>query len=132
MQHDYVTTLVLTQHPSWGLDPDLKLKSPVTYFTSIVTLFVSKSLVKLLTTAVQFKAVGYSLFVVAPIVCVGFVLGPCFVLQYFVSLLVLQSSCWGRIVWPKSNSFNILGRGLLGECYIRSIKGLGLLILEKK
>ena len=36
------------------------------------------------------------LFIVALIVCVSFALGPCFVIQYSVSLLVLQSSCWGR------------------------------------
>ena len=34
--------------------------------------------------------------VVAPIVCFIFVFGPCFVLQYLVSFLVLQSSRWGR------------------------------------
>ena len=36
------------------------------------------------------------LFVVAPIVCMGLVSGLWFVLQYFVSLLVLQSSRLGR------------------------------------
>ena len=35
-----------------------------------------------------------SLSIVAPIVCFkGIVFGPCFYLQYFVSPLVLQSSC---------------------------------------
>ena len=34
----------------------------------------------------------YPLFAVAPIVCGRFVLGTCFVLRYFVSCLVLQSS----------------------------------------
>ena len=33
-----------------------------------------------------------SLFNVAPIVCGGSVFGPCFVVQYIVSFLVLQSS----------------------------------------
>ena len=37
-----------------------------------------------------------SLFVVAPIVCVGFVLGPCFVMWFIVSFLVLPSSCCQR------------------------------------
>ena len=32
------------------------------------------------------------LFAVAPMACVGLLLGFCFVLQYFVSFLVLQSS----------------------------------------
>ena len=38
---------------------------------------------------------------VAQIVCGSFVLGPCFVMQYFecVSFLVLQSSRWGRKIW---------------------------------
>ena len=41
-----------------------------------------------------------SLFIVAPIVCVFFcVFGPCFVVQYLVSFLVLQSSRWGRERW---------------------------------
>ena len=35
----------------------------------------------------------------APIVFVGFVLGPCFVLQYFVPFLVLLSSRGGRESW---------------------------------
>ena len=35
----------------------------------------------------------------APIVCEGLVLGPAFVLQYFVSFLVLRSSRWGRKSW---------------------------------
>ena len=34
------------------------------------------------------SAVVYLLFIVAPIVCVRLVLGPCFVLQYFVPCLV--------------------------------------------
>ena len=41
----------------------------------------------------------YSLFVVAPIVCGGFVLGPCFAMQCFVSFLVLQSCRLGRKSW---------------------------------
>ena len=41
-------------------------------------------------------AVVYSLFIVAPIVCRLFVMVPCFVVQYFVSFLVLQSARWGR------------------------------------
>ena len=36
------------------------------------------------------------LFIVALIVCGGFVFGPCFDVQYLVSFLVLQSSRWGR------------------------------------
>ena len=52
-------------------------------------------LLKVTSDAVRSKqggyAVVYSLFVVAPIVCEGFVLCPCFALQYFVSFLVLQS-----------------------------------------
>ena len=31
-----------------------------------------------------------------PLLCVGFVGGPCFVVQYLVSFLVLQSSQWER------------------------------------
>ena len=42
------------------------------------------------------KGDGYvvvdSLFVVAAIVCLGLVFGPCFVMQYLVSFLMLQSS----------------------------------------
>ena len=41
------------------------------------------------------SAIVYLVFAVAPIVCEGLVLDPCFVLQYFVSFLVLQSSRWG-------------------------------------
>ena len=33
-----------------------------------------------------------SFFNVSPVVCVGFVIGPCFVMQYLMSFLVLQSS----------------------------------------
>ena len=40
-----------------------------------------------------------SLFIVAPIVGGGSVFGRCFVMQYFVSFLVLQSSLWGRESW---------------------------------
>ena len=32
------------------------------------------------------------LFIVAPIVCGGSVFAPCFIMQYFVSFLVLKSS----------------------------------------
>ena len=42
------------------------------------------------------SAVVYSLFVVTPVACGGLLLGPCFVLEYFVSFLVLQSSHMGR------------------------------------
>ena len=38
------------------------------------------------------SVVVYSLYIIAPIVCVGFVLGPCIVMQYFVSFLGLQLS----------------------------------------
>ena len=41
--------------------------------------------------AVAQAAVVDSLFIVNPIVCEGFVFGPCFVGQYLLSLLVLQS-----------------------------------------
>ena len=34
------------------------------------------------------------------IVCGGLVIGPCFVLQYFVSFLVLQLSLWEWASWP--------------------------------
>ena len=44
-----------------------------------------------------------SLFAVAPIVCRFFVFGPCFVVQYFVSFLVLQSSQKER--WLLKNCF---------------------------
>ena len=37
-----------------------------------------------------------SLFIVAPTVCGIFVFDPCFVVQYLVSVLVLQSSWWVR------------------------------------
>ena len=40
-----------------------------------------------------------SLFIVATIVCGCFVFCPCFVVQYIVSFLVLQSSCRGRECW---------------------------------
>ena len=40
-----------------------------------------------------------SLLIVATIVCGCFALCPCFVLQYIVSFLVLQSSGWGRESW---------------------------------
>ena len=44
--------------------------------------------------------VVYSLFIVAPIVCGRFVLGPCFVVVWwYMSLLVLQSSRWGKWVF---------------------------------
>ena len=40
----------------------------------------------------RFEIISLALFVVPPIVCGGLlVLGPCFVLQYFVHSLVLQS-----------------------------------------
>ena len=45
------------------------------------------------------------LFIVAPIVCGFFVLGPYFVVQYLVSFQVLQSSRWGRERWLLNNSF---------------------------
>ena len=45
------------------------------------------------------KAVVLLLFVVAPIDCGGLVIAPCFVLQYFVSFLVLQLSHWGKKSW---------------------------------
>ena len=42
------------------------------------------------------SVVVYSLFIVAQIVCGIIVLGHCFGIQYFVSVLVLQSSRWGK------------------------------------
>ena len=42
------------------------------------------------------SAVIYSLFSGAPSVCVVFVLGSCFVMQYCVFFLILQSSRWRR------------------------------------
>ena len=36
------------------------------------------------------------LFSVAPINCMRFVFDPCFVMQYLVSVLVSQSSLWGK------------------------------------
>ena len=47
-------------------------------------------------------------FIVAPIVllfCFVFVFGSCFVVQYLVSFLVLQSSCWGRERWLLKSCF---------------------------
>ena len=38
----------------------------------------------------------YCLLIVAPIVCGSFVLGLCFVVQNFMSFLVLQLPRWGR------------------------------------
>ena len=46
-----------------------------------------------------------SLFAIAPIACRFFVFGPCFVVQYLVSFLVLQSSHWGRERWLLKNCF---------------------------
>ena len=40
-----------------------------------------------------------SLFSVDQIVCGGLVFGPCVVLKYFVSYIVLLSSCRGREIW---------------------------------
>ena len=37
-----------------------------------------------------------ALIIVAPIVCGDFVLFHCFGLQYFVSFIVLKSTCWRR------------------------------------
>ena len=42
------------------------------------------------------SAVIYPSLIIAPIACEIFVLGSCFVLQFFVSFLVLQSTDWGR------------------------------------
>ena len=42
------------------------------------------------------SAVVNQLFIVARIVCGGSMLGLCFVLQYLVSFLVLQSSSWEK------------------------------------
>ena len=43
----------------------------------------------------------------------GFVLCPCFVLQYFLSFLVLQSSHWGRESWLFSQGGGWGGVGTL-------------------
>ena len=40
-----------------------------------------------------------SLFIVALSVCGSFVFGPCFLMQYLTSFLVLQLSRWGRESW---------------------------------
>ena len=45
------------------------------------------------------SADAYSLLVVSLVVCGGLVLGLCFVVQYFVSFLVLQQSHWRRESW---------------------------------
>ena len=45
------------------------------------------------------SVVVYSLFIVAPIICGAIVFGPSFVMQYFVSSLVLQTSRCGRESW---------------------------------
>ena len=39
------------------------------------------------------------LLLIIPIICGGFVLDTCFVMQYFVSFIILQSSLWGRESW---------------------------------
>ena len=44
------------------------------------------------------------LLIVAPILCGGSVFGPCFVMQYLVSFLVLQSSSRERESWLPSFS----------------------------
>ena len=44
--------------------------------------------------AIHSEAVFLLLFI--PIICGGFVLDTCFVMQYFVSFIILQSSLWGR------------------------------------
>ena len=41
--------------------------------------------------------------------CFIFVFGPCFVVQYLVAFLVLQSSRWGRERWLLKNAFNVMG-----------------------
>ena len=43
------------------------------------------------------SVVVHLLLIVAPIV--GFVIVICFVVRYFVSILALQSSRWGREIW---------------------------------
>ena len=49
--------------------------------------------------AVHSKAVVLLLLIhcllLLPLFCGGFVFGPCFVVQYLVSFIVLQSSRWG-------------------------------------
>ena len=41
--------------------------------------------------------------------CFIFVFGPCFVVQYLVPFLVLQSIRWGRERWLLKNRFNVMG-----------------------
>ena len=49
------------------------------------------------------------MFIVAPIVCGSFVFGPCFIMQHFVSFLVLPSSPQGRENRPQGNkTFSML------------------------
>ena len=57
----------------------------------------NQDLINLIDSRVLFKRLSFVLFV--PIVCGCFVLGHCLVLQYYVSLLVFQSSIWGRKSW---------------------------------
>ena len=56
--------------------------------------------------------------IVAPIVCFILIFGPCFVVQYLVPFLVLQSSRWDRERWLPKTAFNIIG--LLVLCVFSS------------
>ena len=53
-----------------------------------------------------------------PLVCGGSVFGPCFVLHYLVSFLILQSFGWGRESWPLYFSCLTVILWLLVLCYI--------------
>ena len=53
------------------------------------------------------SVVFHSFLIVAPIICGGgggVVFGPCFVVHYLVSCLVLQLSRWGRESWLLKNA----------------------------
>ena len=52
--------------------------------------------------------VFYSLFNVPPVVCGGSVFGPCSVMQYKVTFLVLQSSSRGKESWMQTNYLCVL------------------------
>ena len=76
---------------------------------------------------------GYSLFIFATIVCRVVVSGPCFVMQYLVSFLVLQSSRGRRedwllyfdiVFWMLSCVSSSWCRGLVNSVWIVAFPGL--------
>ena len=67
-------------------------------FRGLCVTFNSSSVLSYLTKAViMFLLIPF--FMVASIVWCGSVFGPCFVMQNVLSVLVLQSSWWGRESW---------------------------------